>query len=325
MIDIVLPWVDGADPKWISERDKYQNNKKNDLIRFRDWGLLKYWFRSIETYAPWVNRVHFITCGQIPKWLNINEPHLNIVNHSDFIPRQFLPTFSSHVIELNMHRIKELSESFVYFNDDIFLTSMTSDKDFFIEGKPCDMAVLYPNLVNGNSSQFDHIMLNVSEYFDRHFDFKNVISKNLMGWYSFKYGKSLLKNILLSPFPEFPGLMLLHQPQSYHLSTLKEVWETDSFKILETCEHKFRTDSDVNQYIFRYWQIGKGDFAPYNILKRGVYSEISDGTDYEKLLWSSYKLIVLNDTKTDVDYLAEKDRLLKAFEKKYPNKSKYEL
>jgi len=44
-----------------------------------------------------------------------------IVNHKDFIPEEYLPIFNSNAIELNMHKIKELSENFVYFNDDMFV------------------------------------------------------------------------------------------------------------------------------------------------------------------------------------------------------------
>ena len=67
----------------------------------------------------------------MPKWLNTNHPKLNIVKHSDYIPSQYLPTFNSHTIELNIHRIKGLSEFFVYFNDDMFLTRRAKPTEFF--------------------------------------------------------------------------------------------------------------------------------------------------------------------------------------------------
>ena len=99
-------------------------------------GTLKYWFRGVENYAPWVKQIHFVTCGHLPEWLNINHPKIHIVNHKDYIPEQYLPTFSSHVIELNMHRIPGLSEHFVNFNDDVFLTQPVKPEDFFQDGKP---------------------------------------------------------------------------------------------------------------------------------------------------------------------------------------------
>lgn len=69
-------------------------------------GYLKYWFRGVEKYAPWVHKIYFVTCGQKPDWLNENHDKLVLVNHEDYIPHEYLPTFSSHTIELNFHRIK---------------------------------------------------------------------------------------------------------------------------------------------------------------------------------------------------------------------------
>ena len=31
--------------------------------RYRDWDLLRYWFRGVERFAPWVRRIHFVTWG----------------------------------------------------------------------------------------------------------------------------------------------------------------------------------------------------------------------------------------------------------------------
>ena len=105
-IDIVIPWVDSSDPNWRKEKMNYDTDDSlttdNREIRYRDWGNLKYIFRGIEKYAPWVRKVHFITYGHLPKWLNVDNTRINIVKHSDYIPAEYLPTFSSHVIELNL-------------------------------------------------------------------------------------------------------------------------------------------------------------------------------------------------------------------------------
>ena len=118
--------MDGADPVW-------RKDKKNRMIeqgisagiddreeRYRDWEILQYLFRGIEKFAPWVRTVHFVTYGHLPKWLNVQNSKLHIVNHKDFIPAQYLPTFNSHTIEWNFHRIKGISDQFIYLNDDYF-------------------------------------------------------------------------------------------------------------------------------------------------------------------------------------------------------------
>ena len=76
IIDFVITWVDGSDPLWFRQK---QNAKKKQGVsvdiddrieRYRDWEILKYLFRSIENFAPWVNNVYIVTCGHLPAWLN---------------------------------------------------------------------------------------------------------------------------------------------------------------------------------------------------------------------------------------------------------------
>lgn len=131
-IDFVIIWVDGADENWRKKRAKYKSseNVDNREIRYRDWELLKYWFRGVEKFAPWVRKVYFISDDQCPVWLNKDNDKIRVVSHKDFIPVQYLPTFNSHVIELNLHRIEGLAEHFVYFNDDMFLLRAVKKRIF---------------------------------------------------------------------------------------------------------------------------------------------------------------------------------------------------
>ena len=136
-IDFVVLWVDGNDPAWLAERARYDLTSKdgsNSVVGYRDWGMMRYWFRGVEKFAPWVNHIYFVTCGHYPQWLNLHHPKLTLVKHSDFIPNEYLPTFNSNTILLNIHRIKGLCERFVIFNDDMFLTAPVRDTDFFKNG-----------------------------------------------------------------------------------------------------------------------------------------------------------------------------------------------
>ena len=150
-IDFVVPWVDGSDPVWQAKKVKYTGVKTadgNTEARYRDWDTLKYWFRGVEKFAPWVRYVWFVTDDQKPDWLNTDNPKLKWVKHTDFIPQEYLPTFSANPIEWNLHRIEGLAEQFVYFNDDVFLIRKTDPKDFFVDGLPCDLpnvGLLYPS------------------------------------------------------------------------------------------------------------------------------------------------------------------------------------
>ena len=109
MIDFVVTWVNGSDESWIKERAKYlPQTKEQDLRgvqRYRDWDLMRYWFRGVEKYASWVHKIYFITCGQKPEWLNLDCPKLKLIKHSDYMPKDALPTFNSNAIEMRIHNI----------------------------------------------------------------------------------------------------------------------------------------------------------------------------------------------------------------------------
>lgn len=104
-IDFVITWVDGNDQRWRAKKEKYMealtedDRRRNTEARYRDMGLLKYWFRGAEKFAPWVNRIYFVTCGQAPAWLDTTHPKLRMVQHSDYMDEEALPTFNSNAIE----------------------------------------------------------------------------------------------------------------------------------------------------------------------------------------------------------------------------------
>ena len=146
-IDFVVLWVDENDPEWLIEKEAHStqnysyNSNYNSNARYRDWDMFHYWFRAVERYAPWVNDVFLITYGHVPKWLNTEHPKLKLVKHSDFISNEYLPTFSIVPIELNLWRIPQLSEHFVYYNDDMFLMNPVRKEDFFKDGLPKQCAL----------------------------------------------------------------------------------------------------------------------------------------------------------------------------------------
>ncbi len=49
---------------------------------------------------------------------------------------EYLPTFNCRPIETRLYKIPNLSEHFIYFNDDMFLINPTNSTDFFIDGLP---------------------------------------------------------------------------------------------------------------------------------------------------------------------------------------------
>ena len=330
-IDFVIPWVDGSDPDWIAEMNRYTSlNGDKREVRFRDWDLLKYWFRGVEIFTPWVHRIHFITWGHLPAWLNTKCKKLNIVLHEDYIPSKYLPTFSSRTIELNIHRIKNLSQRFVYFNDDMFIINRLKQSDFFFRGKPCCMAGL--GIPSGLEEKiYVNILLNNNRIINKHFKAKEVMKKQFFKFFHYRYGlRELLRNSALLPWCQdfFPGFHVEHGPNAYYKKTIEDVWAAEGNYLDEVCMHKFRTMDDVNQYLFLWWQWCKGDFHPYNLRKQYTFMKMDYNVEYiqNTIVEKSSPIIVLNDTDIAIDKIDTiRESITESFEQILPNKSSFEL
>ena len=136
-IDILYLWVDGSDAKWLAKKNA-ELKKTGGLpdvdageIRYEDNNELLFSLRSVEKFAPWINHIFIVTDNQTPKWLNLNNPKISVVDHKEIMPRSALPCFNSSVIEFFIPKIKKLSEHFIYANDDTLFMAKTKPDFFF--------------------------------------------------------------------------------------------------------------------------------------------------------------------------------------------------
>lgn len=150
-IDAVITWVDGNDPDLKKKRDSWLTEKHEDKSediagpsRYSSSGELFFCVASILKFAPFIRRIFIVTDGQDPHLDNFirrnfpdTETEIRIIDHTDIFRgyEQYLPTFNSLAIETMLYRIPDLSEYFIYFNDDLFLTSPVTEDDFVHEGK----------------------------------------------------------------------------------------------------------------------------------------------------------------------------------------------
>lgn len=331
-IDIVVLWVDGSDPAWLEEKSKYAPpaaKDSNSINRYRDWGLLPYWFRCIEKHAPWVRKVHFVTWGHVPAFLNVNAPKLNVVKHTDFIPAEYLPTFSSHTIEMNIHRIPDLAEHFIYFNDDTFLLRPKEKTDFFRNGLPCTYGREVPWTFTGEVGIWAHAAANDLGVINKHFSKKAAIRHHGDKFYSKCYGwKNNLRTFMLNTlFPDhFTGFQNLHAPAAYRKQTFEEVWAAEPELLDSTCRDKFRQASNVNQWVCLWWQVASGNF------ESGIVDNVVDSVTAGNLEAmcgiieeQAHDFVCINDPDDDVDFVTLASRLKKAFEAILPVKSSFEI
>jgi len=330
-IDFIVLWVDGADPKWLAEKEKYKPTSQEDARahRYRDWGNLRYWFRSIEKFAPWVNNIFFVTWGHLPSWLNLDNPKLKIVRHEDYMPKEYLPSFNSCALEINFHRIEELSEQFVFFNDDLFLTAPTKETDFFKNGLPCDAAALNVHCVDVNLG-FNYAMYQAIGITNKYFDFHESIRRNWKKWINLKNGKYLLRTLYLLPCPRFPGIYQPHLANAFQKETFRKLWELEGDLLDETSRHRFRNKLDYNQWAMRNYQLASGQFEPrpINIGKSFLLAQDENNIDEicDYIRSQKGKMVVLNDEEmTDEEFEREKQMIIDAFDSILPEKSSYEV
>jgi hypothetical protein len=150
LVDAVITWVDGSDEKLANKKTKYLSGEKESKIqnvktRYNQVGEIEYVIKSIIKFAPFINNIFIVTDSQRPKiiddsnsWRKEYREKLKVVDHKvifrDFI--EFLPTFNSTTIETMLHYIPNLSEHFIYFNDDMFLIKPTKISHWFKNGIP---------------------------------------------------------------------------------------------------------------------------------------------------------------------------------------------
>uniref|UniRef100_A0A5F8H438 N-acetylglucosamine-1-phosphotransferase subunits alpha/beta n=1 Tax=Monodelphis domestica TaxID=13616 RepID=A0A5F8H438_MONDO len=124
-----------------------QSKQDEDISasRFEDNEELRYSLRSIEKHAPWVRNIFIVTNGQIPSWLNLDNPRITIVTHQEvFQNLSHLPTFSSPAIESHIHRIEGLSQKFIYLNDDVMFGKDVWPDDFYSHSKGQKVYLTWP-------------------------------------------------------------------------------------------------------------------------------------------------------------------------------------
>lgn len=135
-IDAVYTWVDGSDPEWRASKNEHSpsevvHEEVDSDARYASRDELLYSLRSMHDFAPWIRNIYVVSAGQHPRWLD-SRSDVTVVDHSDiFSNPDHLPTFNSHAIEANIHRIEGLAEHFLYLNDDMFFGRSVPPSLFF--------------------------------------------------------------------------------------------------------------------------------------------------------------------------------------------------
>ncbi|WP_333499213.1 stealth conserved region 3 domain-containing protein [Kluyvera sp. CHPC 1.2972] len=269
-VDAVYTWVNQADLEWQRKWLDTFPESEFDPDRFTDNDELKYSLRSINKYAKWINKIYIVSNCSKPSWLK-NNPRIEWVFHNEIYPSEnMLPTFNSHSIECCLHNINNLSEHFIYFNDDVVL------------GQPCL-----------KSDFFDDIGRSISYYESYGMVYDGSIRENIPDYMKASINSCrLLKKIA----PEYSARNLTrHVPHALKKSVLQRIDECFNVDINRTRHSKIRSDTDVNLTSFLYHHYSfitkesvSGDIKNI-IIRPSNIKRIVDGQAF------SHKIMCFND------------------------------
>lgn len=147
-IDAVITWVNGSSTEHTRKRQLYMAQAVKPLhenaVNPHRWVCndeILYCVQSIDNYAPWTRHIWIVVDHETPDLSTLSDAlraKVRFAFHRDIFAgfEHALPTFNSLAIESMIWRIADLSERFLYFNDDVFLTAPLAPGDVFDGASP---------------------------------------------------------------------------------------------------------------------------------------------------------------------------------------------
>ena len=280
-IDAVITWVDGAEPNYQLKLEKNLKNNKALKRQYLQANEIDFCIASIIKFAPFIRKIFIVTDKQRPSLSKIkNLVSLNkveVIDHEEIFRdnEEYLPTFNIRAIDALLFKIKNLSERFIYFNDDMFLIKETFEKDWFVDNK----AVLTGKWAKSYNKQVvKTISHKVKNFLKIRPSFNAAQSKaaNIAGFHE-KYFKSY------------------HCGRPQIKSVIKDFYDKNPERLTNQIRHKFR---DGRQYM------------PYSLcwhllIKKNLYVESSSNRLIEITKSRNFSEKKLEDLLTDLDSKAE--------------------
>lgn len=302
-IDLVYLWVDGNDSEWQKSK-KYWQEKEGitssaalNPCRFIDNEELRYSLRSAQMFAPWIRKIFIVTNGQIPKWLDTSHPKIQIVTHDEIMPKEALPTFNSMAIETCLDNIPDLSEHFLFANDDAFFDKPVS-KDYFFTQKGTPIS-----------------------YLKKHKEWNREILENNIYLHCINKAVKLTdKKFLL-----YEGT---HCICAYTKNNLKECKKEFKEQFDKTTFSKFRSFKDIQRHIYDFWAIKNekaiGLFFKNKKKAKQLYLNIMNSNCmFQKLKKNNPILVCYNDSEKTTQ--TDRENLKYFLNNRYSQKQEWEI
>lgn len=235
-VDVVFTWVNSDDTDWQKLYAQYKpdfNSDATSTSRFYSRDELKYALRSWEKYGNFVRKIFVVSNCAPPAWLNLENPKIEWIWHEKIMPKEVLPTFSSHAIETSLFRIPGLSNYFIYSNDDFLLVRPLTVENFYYHNGIAKLRLENWGNVNGEVTEGEPDYLNGA--------------RNANALLEQEFGLSTTQ-------------LHTHSPQSMRVDVLQEMYGKYGQHFDETMSHKFRTKDDiaVTGYFYHHYALLSG-------------------------------------------------------------------
>lgn len=303
-IDLVYLWVEGSDSEWLKKKNTFldQNvNINNVKGRYQNNNELKYSLRSVSKHLPWIRKIFIVTDNQIPDFIDTNNTKITIVDHSEIMPKEILPTFNSSIIDYFIHNIPDLSERFIFSNDDCFVNADLSPTFFFKDGLPICRMIPSHKFIN---------KLRIDKFLNRY-----------VGTYHLGILRAL--KLIKKKYGVFYKIRPHHNIDAYLKSDYKKTADIFSNQIQKTLLNRFRKKNDIQRILFDCYALAnKRAHLEYVTHKESGLIQLND-SNFQEYISNSPKLFCLNDT----EFTTEKDRekVVPFLEKLFPIKSEFEI
>ena len=281
-----------SDPAWQAEYARAMGGGAAERnVRYRSWQTEELLVKCCLKFMPWLRSIKLLLASptQVQSWMerlttdngqqttdneaaemvngkssNGKLPQVRLVFHDQFIPACYLPCFNVNTIEMWLHRIPDLSEWFIYGNDDLFPLSQLEEDDFFRNGLPCQHM----------SEQAYPASPNIFQRF-----VKNGLDMVAADWGA-KFRNTWLRT----------G----HSMQPMLRSTVEHVCTRHADRILQSFTLK-REPKNYNQYIFPFWQHLSGQYIDHVPPRRYVGPKVATRDVAAILRDPNVGIVCLND------------------------------
>ena len=263
VIDAVITYVDMNDPIWMDSYKKYF--KTISLARYKSLGTIHLQIDCIRKFMPWINNIYIVVSNKE----QISTDKAIVITHDQIIPKEYLPTFNSTTIEMFIHKIPNLSEYFIYFNDDTIPINYVKQTEFF-DRKPL---ISFKHFVNPPQSRFRQRCKNSSDLAQR------IVGQEPNGEYVHQ-----------------DHICTIHKKSAHEY-----VWQVVGDEIIRSLTRK-RCEYNLSQYLFSDYLYYSGQCKTRKLNYSFInYSEITPELLYKIVVSKSVDFICVSDDVEKVD------------------------